>query len=440
MIQTNAEFDARNAALAKKPIYVLSIGGEARVYSTHDLAREGIVGAPVNHRAWLKTPRGASQSIDVLRGSSSIGELECEVIDPDGEMRALVGSTTLEGRQAMLAVGYPGMTYANFVRLHTYTIFKVRPSRHYTSWLIRARDRQLAMKRTVWAHPENGRALCESNPWILQGTPAEIVQAVYLFGLGRDPGELDLAGMRALDSGAEGLYKCVRPFHFVLAEAFEVKQFLESEVYRPSGLYAVVDNLGRISLRSFRPAAAGVTPVYTFTRDNTVVLPEIDRFDVVNEIVWKIDGGARELMYVEATSLSTFGRARQHAIESAGLRTAFGAQWWCQEVSQRLFRRFAGTPGGLKGGAPVATVEAFFLTLPVWAGDFVLVTHPQMPDMLTGALGVADRVYEVIDREPDYGRGRMQYKLLDTGLTGLQPARKWAPSDRDFIIQASEVY
>jgi hypothetical protein len=46
----------------------------------------------------------------------------------------------------------------------------------------------------------------------------------------------------------------------------------------------------------------------------------------------------------------------------------------------------------------------------------------------------------VIDREPDFSNGRMQYKLLDTGLTGLQAAHKWSPSDRDFIIGTSEVY
>jgi hypothetical protein len=145
-------------------------------------------------------------------------------------------------------------------------------------------------------------------------------------------------------------------------------------------------------------------------------------------------------VFIDATSISTYGRAGQQSIESAGLRTVLGAQWFCGEVADRLFNRFAGTPAGLKGGAPILSIEAFLLTLPVWVGDFVYVTHSMMPDITTGALGVTNRIYEVINREPDYARGRMNYQLLDTGLTGLQAAHKWAPSDRDFIIGSSEIY
>jgi hypothetical protein len=441
LITTNTAWDAKNAQLGKKPIYVFAIGGESRVYATHDLEAEGVTGAP-DYRAWLKTPRGAAQSIDVVRGTSSIGELECEVIDQGGAMRTLVGGTTLEGRNATLSVGYPGIYYSEFVALHTYRLYKITPSRNYTAWVFRSRDRQMEAKRTVWNHPENGLPIEDSNPWVVMGTPAEIAQAVYLFALGREDSEIDRAGMAALDAGSEGLYKTVRPFLFVLNEAFEAKQFLETEIYKVTGLYPVVDNVGRIALKAFRAPAAGPVAVYTFDRDNMIVLPEIDRMPVLNEIIFKIDqdadGYQNELIYVDATSVSTYGRASQLVIESKGLRTVLGAQWFCQEVANRLFARFSGI--GLKGGAPVAQIEAFLLTAPVWTGDYVAVTHPLMPDLLTGALGVTDRLYEVIDREPDYARGRMRYRLLDTGLTGLEGARKFAPSGSDFIIEASEVY
>jgi hypothetical protein len=443
MIQTNPVWDAKNALLAKKPIYVFAISGEARVYSTHDLAAEGIAGAP-EFKAWLKTPRGATQTIDVLNGSSSIGELECEVVDVGGAVRELVGGTTLEGRTGTLLVGYPVMDYLDFVALHTYQIYKITPSRNYTSWIFRSRDRQLAAKRTIYIHPENGLEIEESNPWVVMGTPAEIIQAVWLAGLNRPVAEVDRAAMLALDAGSEGLHKTVRPFFFVLTEAFEAKQFLEREIFKTTGVYPVVDNFGRLSVRAPRPAAAGPASVFTFNQDNITVLPEIDRMPVMNEIVFRIDHTdgefQDELIFIDATSVSTYGRAGQHVIESKGLRTGFGAQWWCEEVAARLFRRFAGTPTSLRGGAPLVRIEAFLLSLPVWVGDYVLVSHPKMPDLTTGALGVTDRLYEVIDREPDFARGRMRYKLLDTGLTGLQAARKFSPSDRDFINDASEVY
>jgi hypothetical protein len=440
VITTNAEWDAKNAALAKKPIYVFAIGGQARVYTTHDLVREGITGAIPDYKAWLKTPKGASQSIDVLNGTSSIGELEIEVIEQNGEIRTLIGANVLEGRTATLSVGYPGIAYSNFIPLHTYQLYKINPGKDYTSWFFYARDRQMVLKKTIYVHPENGQPLSTANPWVLTGTPGEIIQAVALFALGRGIEEIDRDGLARLDSTAEGMFKTVRPFFFRLAEATEAKQFLETEICKPCGLYPVVDNTGRLSVRSFRPPAAGPVPVFTFNASNMTVLPEVDRMEIVNEVVFKIDGGNTELVFVDATSVSTYGRGSQHSIDSKGLWTVLGAQWWCQTVAQRLFRRFAGVGGGLKGGAPAVRIEAFLMTCPVWVGDYVYVTHPLMPDVLTGALGVTNRIYEVIDREPDFANGKMQYRLLDTGLTGLAPAHKWAASDRDFVIGSSEVY
>lgn len=443
MITTNPAWDAKNAALAKMPIYVFTIGGESVVYSTHDLVRTGITGSLPEFRPWLKVPRGSSQTIDVVNGQSSIGELECEVVDRGGAVRQLVGGTALEGRSATLTVGYPGIAYSEFVVLQAYQIYKIVPSRGYGAWLFRSRDQQMDLKRTVRLNPINGAALSEDNPWVLMGTPGEIVQAVYLFALGRDPECLDLAGLAALDSAAEGLHKAARPYRFLLTEATEAKHFLETEIYRTAGLYPVVTHTGRLSLRAPRPPAAGPASVFHFTADNLTVLPAVDRAEIVNEIVFEFDFDGDEcrtkLVYVDGGSISTYGRARQLRIESKGLRTELGAQWFCHETARRMFRRFAGV-AELKGGATVVNAEAFLLSLPVWVGDYVLVSHPLMPDLSTGALGVEERLYEVIDREPDYARGLMRYKLLDTGLTGRQSAFGWAPCARPFLIGQSEVY
>jgi hypothetical protein len=303
----------------------------------------------------------------------------------------------------------------------------------------------LALKRTVYLHPENGRALSEANPWILTGNAIEILEAIYLFGLGRDASELDLATCDALMSGAENIYMPARVFQFRFTEAFEGKQFLERELYKVSGLYPIVTNTGTISVRSFRPPAAGPVATYTFGDDNCVLLPEVDRMKIVNEIVWKLDddgdsGYRQELVFVDGTSISTFGRAGQHTIEAKGVRVGLGGTWWAQEIAHRLFARFAGTPAGLRGGAPVYSIEAFLLTLPVWVGDYVFLTHSLTPDLLTGVQGINQRLMEVIVREPDYAKGRMRYKLLDTGLTGLEAAHRFGPSERDFVIGSSEVY
>jgi len=441
VIATNASWDAKNSALWKKPIYVFTVAGETTVYTTHDLAREGVTGSLPPYEPWLKTPQGASQSIDIINGTSSIGELLCEVIEQGGAVRTLVSTADppVEGRAIVLSVGYPGIPYADFVPLQTYQLYKVVPSKGYTSWLFHSRDPQVVAKRTLYTNPINGAAISESNPWIVQGTPAEITQAVYLFALGRSEDEIDRDRMQQIDSGAEGLFKTVRPFLFVINQPYEAKQFLESEIYKPCGLYPVIDNLGQLSLRPFRAPAAGPTAAYAFNEDNIVVLPEFDRQEVLNSIVFNLDYNGSEykseLVYVDAESVSLYGRGQQLAIQSQGLRTVLGAQWFCEEMARRMFRRFGGTIAGLRGGAAKITVEAMLMTLPAWVGDYVSVTHRLVPDVATGNLGVTNRLYEVIDREPDYARGRMRYVLLDTGLTGLAAAHNFAPSARDFLIE-----
>jgi len=425
-VTTNSAWNTANAALAKIPIYVFLIGGQATVYTSHDLTRMGITGTLPAYEAWLRTPTGATQSIDVQNGTSSIGELECEVIDYGGAIRTLVGTNTLEGQTATLLVGYPGLAYSQFVTLHVYTVYKVIPSPAYTSYLFRSRDVQVDAKATIWNNPTNGFPLAPSNPWILQGTPCEILQAIWLMGLGNPASTIDHAGMAALDAPSEGLYSNARPYLFEMAKPFIAKQFIEDQILKSAGMYPVVLSTGQYSVRPCRAPAAGPSSVFAFTQDNVTVLPELDRAEILNDMLWQFDADDQsnyrtEQLYFDATSISLFQRSNERQVQSDGLRTELGAWWWTQEISQRMFSRFAGT-SALRGGAPLISVKAFFLTIPVWVGDYVTLSHPLMPNLFTGALGVTNRVFEVIDRSPDYRKGSMGFKLLDTGLTGAAAA------------------
>lgn len=452
MISTTTGFNTANALTGKMPIYAMTITVAPGVtdaslpvtYTTHDLARNGITGYPT-FSPWMKTPQGATQSIDIVNGTSSIGELQCEVLEQGGAVRTLVGGNQLEGSTVTLLVGYPGTAWSDFAVLHTYVLYKINPTSGYTSWMFVSRDPQWLLKETIYSHPENGELLSTDNPWYLCGTPAEIVQAVALFALQLPASFIDRPQMVLLDATTEGLFAGVRPFQFAITDSFEAKTFLEQEVLKPSLMYPVILNTGAYSLRAGRPPAAGPTPVFTFTQNNMMVLPVIDRMDVVNEAVWSYDYDGSDYQnyatWIEATSLSVFGPGTQWSVQSKGLVGALGATWFTEWVSNMIFRRFAGTPTGLKGGAPILAIQAFLMTLPVWVGDYVAVTHPLMPNVFTGALGVTARVYEVIERTPDYSNGKMQYKLLDTGLTGAPAAGTWAAgSANPFVVDSSVLY
>jgi hypothetical protein len=447
VITTTTAWNTKNNAAAKMPIYALTLAGQfgaSEAYTTHDLARCGVTGYPA-YNPWLKTPQGASQSIDIVNGSSSIGSLQCEIVDDGGAVRELIGANVLEGSAATLTVGYPGLAWTDFAVLHTYVVYSIVPTDGYTSWLFTCRDQQLLEKRTIYLHPENGGLMEAGNPWYLCGTPAEIFQSVVLFALRLPASTIDRATMIALDSAAEGNFAPWRPFQFALTASFEAKQFLETEVFKTSGLYQVVLPDGRLSLRSMRPPAAGPAPVFAFTQDNLIALPQWNRQPIVNEAIWQFDydgsGYANYDTYIQATSVSLYGQGQQFTVASQGLRTELGAFGYAEWVTDRLFRRFCGVAPGIKGGAPLLTCKAMLMTLPVWVGDFVSLTHPLVPDITTGAKGVTNRILEVVDREPDYAAGNMQYKLLDTGLTGLPAAHQFgASSARPFLIGTSPIY
>jgi hypothetical protein len=452
VISTTSAWQTANALMAKRPIYAMTISVAPGVtdpalpvtYTTYDLVRAGITGTLPTYYPWLKTPQGATQAIDVVNGTSSIGELQCEVVEQGGAILALMTAHALEGSTITLSVGYPGIAWTDFTVLHTYVLYKIIPTAGYTSWQFVARDPQWLLKQTIYNHPENGELLSTDNPWYLCGTPAEIVQAIALFALGLPASFIDRATLAQLDTPGEGLYSGARPFQFALTESFEAKQFIETEVLKPSLMYPVVNNVGQYSLRAPRPFAAGPTPVFAFTQDNMMVLPAYDRLPVYNEAAWSFDYDGsqfqQDFTYVDAVSLSLFGRGNQFSMQSKGLHTELGACWWSQWVSERLFRRFGGTPSGLRGGAVALDLEAFLMTLPVWVGDYVSVTHPLMPDVVHGGTG-ATRIYEVIDREPDYANGKMKYKVLDTGLSDQAAAGTWATgSANPFVIGTTDVY
>ena len=454
MISTTSGFNTANAAMGKKPIYAMTITAAPGItnvnlpvtYTTHDLVREGITGTLPTYFPWMKTPQGNSQSIDVVNGTSSIGDLQCEVLEQGGAVLTLVGAgVELPGSTITLRVGYPGTAWTDFAVLQTYLLQDVLPSQDYTSWIFSSVDAQAALKYTIYNHPENGELLSTDNPWYLVGTPAEIVQAIILFALGLPASYVDRAQMVALDAPSEGLFAGARPFEFAITDSFEAQQFIETEVLKPSLMYPVVTNMGAYSLRAGRPPAAGPTPVFTFTDDNMIALPSFSRMAIINNAAWSFDYDGNDYQsdstFIEATSVGIFPQSSQFSMESKGLRSELGASWFIDWVSDILFRRFAGTPTGLKGGAVVLDIVAFLMTLPVWIGDYVAVTSSRMPNVLTGAMGVTGRIFEVVDRSPDYASGCMRYKLLDTGLTGLPAAGTWgAASANPFVIGTTTIY
>ncbi len=46
-------------------------------------------------------------------------------------------------------------------------------------------------------------------------------------------------------------------------------------------------------------------------------------------------------------------------------------------------------------------------------GEFIVLTHPILLDLSTGLVGVTNVLCEVIDRQPNYADGKLEYTVID---------------------------
>jgi hypothetical protein len=60
-------------------------------------------------------------------------------------------------------------------------------------------------------------------------------------------------------------------------------------------------------------------------------------------------------------------------------------------------------------------------------GDIVQITHPWVPNKDTGSMGITNRWYEVISRNPSWGKPSVQFELLDVNWMNA-PAYEVAPN------------
>jgi hypothetical protein len=412
-------------------------------------------------RPLLKVPQGVEQSVRQLDGQSSIGALELETVDGGGYMTALVSGGKLEGRKVSLRVGYPGMDSSDFLTLATQEIESIQTLDGLTGYKLQCKDLQRSAKEKVFALGDDGFPTSDQHPRTLVSNPMDVVLMVLQneLGLGQTP-SLPESAWRIYDPrqwDATGSFNptLIAPnpvvdtdhilfyrngifagylLDFTLTGPVEAKQFLEYEIFHALGGYLVVLADGRLSPRFFLPPYA-LSGLFSFNDRNITVLPGVQRQPLINQVTYRLDYDGNnfltELLFVEATSLQQFGLAGQDIIESKGLRSARGGISLAGLTATRIFRRYAGlNPVTLAptGGAPTLAVSSQYMTLTVEAGDYVFASHPLLPNFETGRRGVFNRIYQVIEKQPNYGEGSMAYSLLDAGWVSGKKLSRVAPA------------
>ena len=411
-------------------------------------------------RPLLKVPQGVEQSVRQLDGQSSIGALELEATDGGGYLTALVSGGKLEGRKVALRAGYPGMDSTDFVTLATQEIESIQTLEGTTGYKLLCKDLKRSAKEQIFGRGDDGFPISDQHPRNLVANPMDVVLMVLQneLGMGQtpsvpasawrlyDPSQWDAAGSSnptliapnpVVDTDRILFYRngifAGYLFDFTLTGPLEAKQFLEYEIFHALGGYLVVLADGRVSPRFFLPPFV-FSNLFSFNDRNLTVLPGVQRQPLINQVTYRLDYDGNnfrtELLFVEATSLQQYGLAGQGIIESKGLKSVRGGVSLAGLTATRIFRRYAGiNPVTIAptGGAPTLAVSSQYVTLTVETGDYVFASHPMLPNFETGRRGVFNRIYEVIEKQPNYAEGSMAYSLLDTGWVSGKKLSRVAP-------------
>ena len=316
---------------------------------------------------------------------------------------------------------------------------------------------------------ENGYQVSDQNPRYVAGNPIDIILAVLQneLGVGQDPALLtsnyvmqslapiyqseqnyeplpppegwaiyepgqdstlinpnpyiDVPGFLALRDGEfSGVW-----FDFIITRPIDGKQFLEEQILKPLGLYTIVRANGQLSLKTMKPPMEQ-TPVFAFSARNILEIPQTQRQNVINLVTLQMDvqqGGVTtaarsygyQVSYQQQTSLITYRQVYEQQIQSTGLRVARGGMMLSRLLADRIFRRHAFQPPTYKFTAQLATLQ-------VELGDYVWLTHPKVLDLTVGKLGLSNVICEVIDKQPNYSQGTVDFTLLDTRFISLSTA------------------
>ena len=421
VLDSNANFDTKNALADKTPMYLIHFDGEAVDYCDHK------PGSPDNTLAqYLVKITGLNQKVTPEEGRATIGGVSAEIMDVNDEITALLATDTyfFHRKKTTVKAGYQGMAEADMLTIMTGWITGIKLNKSATGYIFTATDPQKWMQRKIFRGSED-------TPVTLSGNPIDILLKVLTSTGAGTNGAYDLlAAVNAL--GINNAYINVAEIEgvrddwfpgnshsmsFTISKRIKAKDFIEKEILKILNLYPVVDGQGRFSVKPFKPPLP-TSDSQSVDKDTIIGMPQWDNnlAALVNETEhfydWNTGTEKYDTIdhYVESTSVNNRGPGKKPIVlKSKGLTTGEDGFDIMATRSSRIFERFAVPPVKIN-------FNTFFSKWLSEAGDIISFTHPNMPDIEAGTRGITAKRMEVISRSIDWVRGRVKFSLLDTGF------------------------
>ncbi len=223
---------------------------------------------------------------------------------------------------------------------------------------------------------------------------------------------LDVPNVLAL---RDGQFAGMR-MEFTLSSPETGKNWLEDQILKPLGLYWITGADGKLRLKTMKHP---VSPTTVAISDHQIRgIPDLSVWPIVNMIQVNVpigdtaDNSESGLCFVQQDSISKFQNRYLFNFTADGLRFSLGATTAIFLLSNRIFNRHA-------FGTPEYSFTTFLKNFVLELGDFILLTHPKLLDMVTGTVGVSGVLCEITERQPDYANGVVTFKCVDTRFMGV---------------------
>lgn len=437
VLNPNANWTAAATAAQQGPVYYIAIDG----ITTQHYATAPVKSAGTTKDIRMNPPAGGAISLDIIAGTRTTQRIEVELLDIGGEISDLVATeadgapvSTLVNRKVTLYGGYRSLVESDYAAIFVGRIVRVRMNKELTGYILTLADSSHLLDGEIMANATSDK------PTTIRGNIVNLYWSILTgtFDTGHATFPLDYVSTAGGSSSAPtGLgistslinetqlvaqrdtWHAIDVGEVVFVEPENARKHLADELFRVFQCWPAISGAGLLGLRFHVPALpASAAPV--LDTNHVVAIEGWERLfgDHLNK--FKIEGDYDHVddeydtaLYDTETSEDTADQtATKETIEyhaqSRWLKSAYSGAAIAAELAGRMRIRYLKTPGQMDALAE-------FTKRNLEEGDVVAVTYPDVPDLLTGARGIAGRLMTIVSIRPDCDRGLMRFRLLDTG-------------------------
>jgi len=381
-------------------------------------------GGSLYYKRYLRNIAGLQQRVTPEEGKGTIGGITFDLLDVDNEITNLISTDPyyFHRRKTTIKAGYSGMNEDDLINIMVGWITGIKLSNDGLYYQFSVTDPQKWMQRKIFRGTEDSSVTLSGNALNIllavltstgNGTNGNHDWLAAENSLGIDIRYVDIDG---IENVRDDWYPGASAYmSFTIDERIKAKDFIEKEILKPLNLYPVVDGSGRFSVKPFKPPLAATDEVVVIDEDVIIGLPgwDMNLSALVNEVEWhyNYDSVDNEFdaidFYIDSTSLNNRGPGKAPiVIKCKGFSTLVDLMG---RSNSRIFGRFATPPIKI-------TAKCFFSRWLAEAGDIILFSHPNLPDIELGTRGISNKLMEITNRTVDWMRGIVKLELLDTGF------------------------